>query len=125
MQRSVILKKRVDGAFITATRRWREERVAPHPSQILVRDGSNSSLSILTIGSGDTSIVGTPPSQVVNLVTPSTAMTKASSVDIETGSTIPRDTIRRKTGRRLHQHNAEKRNLKKGVDVIFITATRR
>ena len=99
--------------------------VASHPSQIVVRDRSTSSLSILIIGSGDTAIVGAPPSQVVNLVTPSTVMTKASSVNKETTSTIPRDTIRRKTSRCLQHHNAEKRNLKKGVDVIFITATRR
>ena len=52
-------------------------------------------------------------------------MTKASSVDIETTRTIPRDTIRRKTSRHLQQHNAEKRNLKKRVDGAFITATRR
>ena len=99
--------------------------MALHPSQIVVRDGSNSSLSILMIGSGDTAIVGAPPSQVINLVTPSTAMTKASYINIETTGTIPKDTIRRKTSRRLQHHNAEKRNLKKGVDVIFITATQR
>ena len=62
---------------------------------------------------------------MVNLVTPSTAMTKGSSVDIETTSTIPRDTIRHKTSRRLQQHNAEKLNLKKLVDGVFITATQR
>ena len=56
--------------------------VASNPFHIVVRDGSNFSPSILTIGSGDTVIVGTPPYQVVNLVTPSTAMKKASSVDI-------------------------------------------
>ena len=75
--------------------------VASHPSHIVVRDGSTSSPSILTIGSGETAIVGAPPPQVVNLVTPSTAMTKASYVDIETISTIPRDTIRRKTSHHL------------------------
>ena len=55
--------------------------VALHPSQILVRDESTSSPSILTIGPEETAIVGAPLSQVENLVTPSTAMTKASSVD--------------------------------------------
>ena len=75
--------------------------VALHTSHIVVRDGTTLSPSILTIGSGETSIVGAPPPQVVNLVTPSTAMTKASYVDIETISTIPRDTIRRKTSHHL------------------------
>ena len=56
--------------------------VASHLSQIVVRDRSTSSPSMLTIGSGDTAIVGSPPSQVVNLVTPSTAMTKSSYVYI-------------------------------------------
>ena len=36
--------------------------VASHPSQIVVRDGTTLSLSILTIGSRDTAIVGAPPS---------------------------------------------------------------
>ena len=97
--------------------------LASHPSQILVRDGSTLSPSTLKIGSGETAIVGSPPSQVVNLVTPITAMTKATSVYIETTSTTPRDIIRRKTSRRLQQNNAEKRNLKKRVDGAFITAT--
>ena len=61
---------------------------------------------------------------MVNLVAPSTEMTEASSVDIETTSTIPRDTIRRKTSCRLQQHNTEKHNLKKRVDGAFINATR-
>ena len=72
--------------------------VAFHPSQILVRDGSTLSPSILIIGSVETAIVGALPSQVV--VTPITAITKASSIDIETTSTIPRDTIRRETSHR-------------------------
>ena len=86
--------------------------MASHPSQIIVRDGSTSSLSILIIGSGETAIFRAPLSQVIYLVTPSTAMRKASSVDIETKITTPIDTIRRKNSRRLQQHNAEKRNLK-------------
>ena len=77
--------------------------VASHPSQIVVRYGSTSSPSILAIGSRDTAIVGAPPSQVVNLLTTITSITKASSVDIDKTSTIPRYTIRRKTSRRLHQ----------------------
>ena len=99
--------------------------MALHPSQIVVRDRSTLSLPILTIGSGETEIVGAPLSQVINLVTPSTATTKASYVDIETTSAIPRDTIIRKTSRCSQQHNAEKRNLKKRVDGECITATRR
>ena len=99
--------------------------MALHPSHIVVRGGSTSSTSILTIGSGETAIVGSQPSQVVNLVTQSTAMMKESSVDIDTTSTIPRDTIRLKTSRRLQQHNIEKRNLKKRVYGAFITTTRR
>ena len=99
--------------------------VASHPSQIVVRDGSTSSPSIPTISSRETIIVGSPPSKVVTLVIPITAITKASSVDIETTTTIPRDTIICKTSRRLQHHNAYKRNLKKRVDVAFITATRR
>ena len=71
--------------------------VASHPYQIVVRDGSTSSSSILKIGYGETAIVGAPPSQVLNLVTPITAMTKVSSIDIETTRTIPRDTIRHKS----------------------------
>ena len=82
--------------------------VTSHLSQIVVRYSSTSSPSIMTIRSGETAIFVSPPSQVVNLVTPSIAMMKASSVEIETTITIPRDTIRRKTGRRLQQHNAEK-----------------
>ena len=87
--------------------------VGLHPSQIVVRDNSR-----------DTAIVGSPLSQVVNLVTPSTTMTKASSSDIETTSIIPRDTIRLKTRLCVYQHNAEKRNSKKRVDGTFITAKR-
>ena len=68
--------------------------VASHPSQILVRDGSTLSPSILKIGSVETVIVGAPQYQVVNLVTPITAMTKLSSVDIEKTRTILRDTIK-------------------------------
>ena len=86
---------------------------------------STLSLSILTIGSGETAIVGDPPYQVVNLVTQSTAMTESSSVDIETTLTIPRDTIRRKNSRCLQQHNAEKRNFNKHVDGTFIAATQK
>ena len=56
--------------------------VASHPSQIVHRDGSTSSPPILTIGSGETAIVGATLSQVVKIVTPNTAMTKASSVYI-------------------------------------------
>ena len=97
--------------------------MASYTSQIVVRDGSNSSPSILKIGSGETAIDGAPPSQVVYLVTPSTAMTKVSYVDIEKLGTIPRDTIRCKTSSRLQQYNAEKRNLKKRVDGAFINAT--
>ena len=99
--------------------------VTLHLYHIVVRDGSNLSPPILTIGSRETAIVGDPPSQVVNLLIPSTAMTKGSSVDIYTTSTIPRDTIRPKTSRRLQHHNAEKRNLKKCVDGALITATQR
>ena len=55
--------------------------VALHPSQIVVRYRSALSTSTLPIGYRETEIVGAPPSQVVNLVTPSTVMTKASSVD--------------------------------------------
>ena len=99
--------------------------VASHPSQVVVRDESTLSPSILKIGSGETAIFGSPLSKVVNLVTPSTEMTKESSVDIDTTSTIPRDTIIRKNSRRLQQNNAEKPNLKKRVDGAFITATRR
>ena len=98
--------------------------VASHPCQIVVRGGSTSSPSILIIGSGETTIVGAPLSQVVNLVTPSIAMSKASYVDIETPGTITRDKIRRKTSRRLHQNNEDKHNLKKLADGAFITATR-
>ena len=97
--------------------------VASHLSQIVVSHGSTLSPSIQTIGSGEPAIIGAPPSQLVNLVTPSTAMTKASSFDIETTNTIPRDKIRRKTSRRLQKHNAEKRDLKKRADGAFITAT--
>ena len=82
--------------------------VTSHLSQIVVRYSSTSSPSIMTIRSGETAIFVSPRSQVVNLVTPSIAMMKASSVEIETTITIPRDTIRRKTGCRLQQHNAEK-----------------
>ena len=76
------------------------------------------------MGSGETAIYGAPPSQVVYLVTPSTAMTKASYVDIEKIGTIPRDTIRCKTSRCLQHHNAEKRYLKKRVDGAIINATK-
>ena len=99
--------------------------VASHLSQIVVRDGSTSYPSIHKIGSWETAIVGAPQYQVVNLVTPSTAMTKASSVDIYPTITIPRDTIIRKTSRLLWQHNADNRNLKKRVYGSFITTTRR
>ena len=98
--------------------------MALDPYQIIVKDRSILSQSNLTIGSGDTPIVGAPHSQVVNLVTPSTAMTKVSSADIETTSTTPKHTIRRKTRCRLQQHNAEKHKLKKQEEGVFITAIR-
>ena len=77
--------------------------VALYLSHIVVRYGSTSSPSILTVCSGKTAIVGAPPSQVIILVTPRTAMTEALYVDIDTTSTLPRDAIRRKTSRRLQQ----------------------
>lgn len=73
---------------------------ALRPSHIVVKDGS-----------------------LVSAVTPSTAMTKASSIDIETTCTIPRDTISRKTSR-LQEHT-EKHSWKNIEDNIFITAARR
>jgi len=99
--------------------------VVSHPLQTVVMDGSISSHSNLTIGSGETPIAGTPHLQVVSLATPSTMMTKVSSVEIETTITTPRHTIRRKTSRRLQQHNTEKCKLKKRTKGAFITATRR
>ena len=99
--------------------------VASHPFQIVVRDRSTSSPSLLKIGSGESTIVGAPPYQVVTLVTPITEIPKASSVDTEKTITTPRDKIRRKTSRRLQQINVEKRNSKKRVYGKFITATRR
>ena len=118
------LKKKIVASNLSHILVRDSSMVASHPSHIVVRDGSTLHPSILTIGSEETAIFGYPPSQVVNLVTPSTATTKASSVDIETTITMPRDTIRRKTSGHLQQHNVEKCNLKKRVDGTFITATR-
>ena len=124
-KRIEILKKKIVASKLSQIVVRDGSIVTLHLSQIVVRDGSTSSPSILTICSGETTIVGAPPSQVVNLVTPSTAMTKSSSVDIDTTSTVPRDIIRLKTSRCLQQHNAEKRNFKKSVYGTFITAKRR
>ena len=93
--------------------------VASRPSKIIVGGRSTLSPSILKVGSGETAIIGATQSLVVRK-----SMTKASSVDIETKSTIPRDKIRRKTSCRLHQNNADNRNLKKRVDGAFITTTK-
>ena len=57
--------------------------MASRPSHIVVRDGSTLSPSILKIGSGETAIIGAPQSQVVNLVTPSTAITEAPYQEIK------------------------------------------
>ena len=99
--------------------------VASHPSNIFIRDSSISFQLILTICSGETPIAGAPHSQVVNLVTSSTSMTKESSVDIETKSTTPIHKIRHKNSRCLQLHNAEKRKLKRRTDGGFIITTRR
>ena len=96
--------KQVDIKYDTCIKRikrLKKKIVASNLSQIVVRDGSNLPPSITTIGSRETGIFGAPPFQVVNLVTPRTAITKSSSVNIDTTSTIPRDTIIPKTSRRL------------------------